>query len=322
MTHFQPLVHLIRGGQIESVHMGAAVICDAKGQIREAWGDPSQIILPRSSCKMIQALPLVEAGLVQDTERLALACASHSGQALHAQKAGDWLAELGLREGDLRCGAHMPLGPAARDALVAAGGQATQLHNNCSGKHVGFLAMNQHLGAGAEYHEIDHPLQRQIRATFEEVTGHDSPYWGIDGCSAPNFATPLKGLATAMARFATAGDGTARARAMAGLRQAMASHPDLVAGEGRACTELMQAMNGVAVKTGAEGVYTAILPDQGLGMALKIADGGTRAAEAVIAALLIRQGVLDPQSPVARRLTHGPIRNCNGLETGRIEVTL
>ncbi|UWQ21452.1 asparaginase [Jannaschia sp. W003] len=316
------MVRVIRGGRVESVHRGAAVVCDARGAVVEAWGDPDAVIYPRSSCKMVQALPLVEAGLERDPRRLALACASHGGEAMHTRGAAEWLADLGLGEADLRCGAHMPYEADAAAALVRAGEAPCQLHNNCSGKHAGFLALSRHLGAGPDYVEPDHPVQRAVRAAFEEVTGEESPGYGIDGCSAPNFATRLAGLGAAMGRFAGAGEGDARGRAMVMLREAMALNPALVAGTGRACTGLMEAMDGVAVKTGAEGVYVAILPARGLGVALKIADGATRAAEAVAATLLVRLGALDPQSAVARRLTHGPIVNCRGRETGHMEVAL
>ena len=320
------MVRVIRGDRVESVHRGAAAICDASGGVLEAWGDPGAVIFPRSSCKMIQALPLVEAGLEADPRRLALACASHQGAAVHTDLASAWLDDLGLAERDLRCGAHMPYAEDARDALVRAGRAPDQRHNNCSGKHVGFLALGRRLGGGSEYVEVDHPVQRAVREAFEAITGAPSPGWGIDGCSAPNFACRLDGLAGAAARFAAAGTrggtGGARGRAMADLRTAMAAHPDLVAGEGRACTDLMRAMDGVAVKTGAEAVFLAIVPSRGLGVAVKIADGATRAAEAAIAALLVRLGVLDPQAEVARRLMHGPIRNRRALVTGHYEVTL
>ena len=322
MDGFEELVRVHRGDRVESAHRAAIVVCDASG-VREAWGDPSAVVYPRSSCKMIQALPLVEAGVESDPRRLALACASHQGTALHVGLASGWLAEAGWREGDLRCGAHMPYDDDARDVLVRERRAPGQLHNNCSGKHAGFLALNRRIGGGAEYHEVDHPVQRAVRDAFEEVTGAQSPGWAVDGCSAPNFATRLDALGRAMARFATAGGDGPRDWAMVRLREAMAAHPDLVAGEGRACTELMRAAgNGAALKTGAEGVFVAILPAQGLGVALKVADGATRAAEALVAALLVRLGALDHAHPAARARMSAPIVNRRGIETGRIEVAL
>ena len=322
MDGFEQLVSVHRGPRVESVHRVAAVVADAAG-IRESWGDPSMIVYPRSSCKMLQALPLVEAEAVSDPRRIALACASHQGAPMHTELAAAWLADEGWSEPDLRCGAHMPYADDARDALVRAGAAPSQLYNNCSGKHAGFLALNRRLRGGAEYVEVDHPVQRAVREAFEDATGMASPDWAVDGCSAPNFATALDALARAMARFAAARDADRRGRAMVRLREAMALHPALVAGEGRACTELMEAAGGgAALKTGAEGVFVAILPRQGLGVALKVADGATRAAEAAIAAILVRLGALDAAHPAARRRMHGPILNRRGIETGRIEVAL
>lgn len=322
MANAIPMVELWRGGRLESLHVGHAVVCDAQGAVVQAWGDPAAVIYPRSSCKMIQALPLLEsgAGAALGSERLALACASHEGGAAHVGRVADWLSDLGLSEADLRCGPQEPGDRAERDRIIRADEPPCQLHNNCSGKHAGFLTLNRHLRGGAEYVEPDHPVQRAVRAAFEEVTGEASPGYGIDGCSAPNFATSLAGLARAMARFATAGEGDARGRAMVRLREAMAAHPDLVAGEGRACTELMRAMGGrVVVKTGAEAVFVAILPEQRLGVALKIVDGGTRGAEAAIVGLLSRLGVLDPGHPAAvRRL--GPQLNRRGIPVGALRL--
>lgn len=317
-----PMVEVWRGGRVESAHLGHAVVCDAGGTPVAVWGDPEAVIYPRSACKMVQALPWVESGAAADTpdDLLALACASHQGAAIHTDRVGRWLAALNLSEADLRCGAHTPTDPAAAEALIRAGQRPCQIHNNCSGKHTGFLAFSRHLGAGPEYVEPDHPVQLAARAAFEDLTGAPSPGHALDGCSAPNFATTVRGLARAMAAFAAAGpDGDARARAMVRLRRAMALHPELVAGEGRACTGLMRAMGGeAAVKTGAEGVFVAILPKPRLGVALKIADGAGRAAETAIAALLLRLGALDADAEGAARWLRPEVRNWRGLHTGHI----
>ncbi|MBK5925947.1 asparaginase [Rhodobaculum claviforme] len=316
-----PMVEVWRGDRVESRHAGDAVVCDASGAVVAAWGAAEAVIFPRSSCKMVQALPLVESGAADGLgpEQLALACASHQGAAIHTDRVAAWLAALGLDATALRCGAHVPHDAAAAAGLIRGDTAPCQIHNNCSGKHAGFLTLARHLGAGPEYIDLDHPVQRAVRQTFEEVTGEDSPGWAIDGCSAPNFATSLTGLARAMAAFAGADDGSVRGRAMVRLREAMTAHPDLVAGEGRACTGLMRAMGGhVAVKTGAEGVFVAILPEQRLGVALKIADGAGRAAETAIAALLVRLGVLDAAAPGAARWLAPPLTNWRGVQTGHI----
>lgn len=325
MTKAVPMVELWRGGLFESSHSGHAVIW-GPGGIIQSWGDPAAVIFPRSSCKMIQALPLVESGAADDvglTDRhLALSCASHQGDALHVDMTRRWLADLGLAQDDLRCGAHEPYGRVERDRLIAAGEQPCQLHNNCSGKHCGFLTASQAMKAGPEYVEIDHPLQRAIRQATEEVVGETVAGYGIDGCSAPNFAVSIGGLARAMAAFAAArAGGDARARAMHRLTQAMATHPELVAGEGRACTELMRAMdNKVAIKTGAEAVFVAIVPELQIGVALKITDGGTRASEAAITSLLTRLGVLDANHPMAQKRLPAVQINCRGLAVGELRL--
>jgi len=259
-----------RGDMVESRHLGHAVIADARGQIIKAWGDSEVEIYPRSSAKMLQALPLVESGAADamglSPAQLALSCASHNGAAIHTQPVARWLHDLGLGDDDLRCGPQPPDDRPAKHELIRAGDAPCQWHNNCSGKHAGFLTLNQHLGGGSEYIDVDHPVQLAVREAFEAMTDAPSPRFALDGCSAPNFATTLRGLATAAARM-TGGEGQ-RGAAAARLVAAMRAHPDLVAGEGRACTALMRAMSDGVVKTGAEGVFLAIIPSRGLGVAL------------------------------------------------------
>lgn len=326
------LAEVWRGGILECVHRGTAVVATASGEVVEAWGDPGRVILPRSACKIIQALPLVESGAADaaglGTEQLALACASHQGAALHTGLARRWLDGIGLGDADLRCGAHVPKDPEASHDLYHRHALPDQVHNNCSGKHCGFLTANRHLGAklkywGPDYVDPDHPLQKAVRLVTEEVTGDTVSAFAIDGCSAPNFAVSLKGLATAMARFATpeASFLGARASAARRLRDAMAAHPMLVAGEGRACTNLLRACAGRAmVKTGAEGVFIAILPSRGLGIALKIDDGNTRGSQAAVTALLARHGALERSDPVYTALADAPILNCRGYAHGHLRA--
>lgn len=318
------LVELWRGEILESLHCGHVVICGPDGEIEEAWGNPDQVILPRSSAKMLQALPLVESGAAARAglgpQHLALACASHEGTARHAGLVSDWLADQGMVPGDLLCGAQSPWDRAERNRMICAEAALSPLHNNCSGKHAGFLTLSRDLGAGADYIDMAHPVQAAALAAHEEVTGETSPGYGIDGCAAPNHATTLHGLARAMSRYATAGGrADARSRAQAALTEAMMAHPDLVAGDGRPCTELMRATTEpVAIKFGADGVFIAILPAQGRGVAIKISDGATRGVDCVIAAVLVRLGVLDPAHPSAQRFLTGPIRNRRGDAVARL----
>lgn len=317
MPSAAPFAEIWRGPFLESVHSGHAVVCDDKGDIVHAWGDPGLVVLPRSSAKMIQAVPLINSGAADafglESEQLALACASHNGAAIHTDRVGKWLKTLDLDDDAFRCGPQVPDDDEAREALIRAYEKPCQIHNNCSGKHSGFLTLAKHLRAGPEYVDPDHEVQKACLEAFEEATDEDSPGFGIDGCSAPNFATTMHGMARAMAFFAAATEGTAEAR----LHEAMRLHPELVAGEGRACTELMRATEGkVALKTGAEGFYTAILPDLRVGVSVKAACGTTRAAECAITAILVKLGALDAKHPAALKRMNAPILNRRGIETG------
>ena len=328
MTNSVPMVEIWRGSLLESLHMGHAVVCDERGQIVKSWGDATALIYPRSSSKMIQALPLISSGAADkyglNSEHLALACASHNGAAIHTDRVQQWLERLGLSDDAFRCGPQNPNDRPAHEAMIRAHGTPCQYHNNCSGKHSGFLSVARHMGAGPEYVEIDHPVQQAVFGAFDEVTNETSPCFGIDGCSAPNPATSVHGLARAMAWFSSAHDRSDRqSQAAVRLREAMMLHPDLVAGEGRACTALMRAMGGrVAVKTGAEAVYVAIIPEKRLGVALKIDDGATRASQCAIAAILVGLGVLDAAHPAAKAYINAPIRNRRKIKTGVINPTV
>jgi L-asparaginase II len=309
------LVEFTRGELVESRHRGAIAIADASGRLAWSCGDVERPIYPRSAVKMLQALTLVESGAADayalSDEELALACASHSGEPFHVAAVRGWLARIGLDETALACGA--PAGPDGRPL--------TRAHHNCSGKHAGFLTDALQLGANpAGYQRPDHPVQRRVLAAIAEMAGVDRDRMpvAVDGCTAPAVALPLGALATAVARIA---DPThlARGRAAAARRldAAVKVKPLYVAGTGRACTALIQAAGGAAsVKTGAEGVFVAVLSGLGLGVALKIDDGGTRASETAIAALLAALGVVDGCSAGNHALTHGVIANSVGQPVG------
>lgn len=326
MTEPVVMAELWRGGHLEGVHRGHAVVVDATGQIVEAWGDPGRMIFPRSSIKMIQALPLVESGAADriglGDEELALACASHLGSRAHTDRVARWLAAIERCEADLRCGPQTPEDATARRALRAAGQAPGQIHNYCSGKHTGFLTLAREMGSGSEYEyiEVDHPVQRAVRGVIEEMTGVSSPGHGIDGCSAPNFLTSLRGFAHALARFAAPDAmGPARAAAARRIVGAMRDHPVLIDGVGGASFEITAAGKGkVVVKTGAEGVFSAILPGRGLGVALKIEDGATRASEAAIAALLVHLGIFEAAEPVVAKRMHAVQPNRRGIAAGHV----
>ena len=323
------VVELTRGECVESMHRGAFAVADAGGRLRMSSGDVDRAVYPRSAFKSMQALALVETGAADafavSPEELALACASHSGEKMHVDRVAAWLRRIDCSDADLACGPHLPFNEQAAHAMLRAGERPCRIHNNCSGKHTGFLTLARHLGAStAGYEHPDHKVQVQVRDAIGEACGVEpsSMPVGIDGCAAPNFALPLKHLAQGMARLGTGeGLGPDRARAASRLVAAWKAHPLLVSGTGRACADLISAAKGcTVVKTGAEGVFAAVLPEQGLGIALKIDDGATRASEALMAWLLEQLGVADATDDRVSKHLQAKIRNWRGDIVGQRQV--
>ncbi|MBC7482777.1 MAG: asparaginase [Rhizobacter sp.] len=335
------LVNVMRRDAIESVHCGAVAVLDADGQVLASLGDIDRPVFPRSAVKVLQALPLLASGAADrlgltDTE-LALACASHNGEALHAQTAARMLAKAGLDASALECGTHWPYLDAASRALAVQGREPDALNNNCSGKHAGFvcLACALHDGAGGlnlrqyvrGYVEPGHPVMREVTAALQAATGHDlaNTPQGIDGCSIPTFAVPLRKLARAFARVGTGiGLNAGHAAAAKRLRAAVASAPFMVAGTGRFDTRVMERLGErVFCKVGAEGVFCAALPERGLGVAIKIDDGNNaRACEVVMAAVIEACVTLDDGEAVfMRSLSELRLANWNGIEVGALQAT-
>ena len=324
------LVEVLRGALVESRHRGAVAVVDADGATALALGDVDVAVFPRSAIKALQALVLVESSAADrfgfGDEELALACSSHSGEEGHVAVVTRMLGRAGLDDSALACGAHWPINQAAAFALAKTGA-ASALHNNCSGKHAGFLcdacAMRvDHDG----YWRPDHPVQQAVRTALRDMTGAKlgSEQCAIDGCSVPTWAIPLRQLAHAFAKFGT-GHGLPRARAGAAarLRAACAQKPWHVAGTGRFCSEIMK-LFGVRVfaKTGAEGMFCGALPEQGLGIAVKCDDGAGRAAETVMASIIARFLPLgDGERAALTRFMRPTLRNWNGIEVGALRVT-
>ncbi|HEY9108029.1 MAG TPA: asparaginase [Roseateles sp.] len=327
------LIEVLRGDAVESRHAGALVIVDASGAVHTALGDIDRPVFPRSAVKLLQALPLVASGAADafalTDEELALACASHSGEPEHVATAAGLLAKLGLAADALECGTQWPAREPVLRGMLARGEVATPLHNNCSGKHSGFVcvACLMARSAGAEpaefargYVVAEHPVMREVSAALSAVTGVDverAPR-GIDGCSIPTFALPLRALALAFARAGTGlGLSDAHTRAAQRLRAAVARAPFMVGGTDRFDTRVMQAYaERLFCKVGAEGVYCAALPELGLGVALKIDDGAVRAAEAAMAA--VAQALLRSEDELLRGYSHLALRNWRGLDVGSL----
>ncbi|HTW85938.1 MAG TPA: asparaginase [Candidatus Sulfotelmatobacter sp.] len=303
-----PAVAVRRGTRVESLHAVAACVCDEDGEVVLKLGTIETPVFLRSSAKPFIAAAAVRAGVLErfgfGQRELAVMCASHSGEPGHVDVVAAMLARIGASVDDLRCGAHPPSYEPAAAALAARGESPTQLHNNCSGKHAGILALARVLGAPLEgYLEPEHPAQRAIIALCERVS--DDVFTGdklaVDGCGIPVYATTLHRAARSFARMATLrGLADEDAVALAQVTAAMTAEPWYVAGTGRFDTDLMVATGGrIAAKSGAEAVHCDALLDAGLGLALKVIDGGRRAAAPATLAVLDAVRVLDPAARAA-----------------------
>ena len=337
MSSNPTLVNALRGGIVESSHRGAVAVVDADGAVHTQLGDIDRPIFPRSAVKVLQALPLVASGAAErfgltDAE-LALACASHGGEPRHASTAAAMLAKAGVDVAALECGTHWPYHDGSIKALAAAGQQPSALHNNCSGKHSGFVCLGCMLAEGSErraflkgYVKPEHPVMREVTAALQATTGYDLVHAarGTDGCSIPTYAIPLRHLAHAFARVGTGvGLSNAHQQAARRLRTAVAAAPDMVAGTGRFDSLVMaQLGERVFCKVGAEGVYCAALPELGLGVAVKMDDGNTaRACEVVMAALICRLLPLQGKdAQLLDGLAQVTMRNWNGIEVGALQA--
>ncbi|TKB17515.1 MAG: asparaginase [Mesorhizobium sp.] len=325
------LVEVLRGAVVESAHRGAVSVFDADGKAVLEIGDTARPVFPRSAVKAIQALPLVESGAADaygfGDRELAMACASHSGEPAHVELAAAMLAKAGLDKTALECGAHWPSNHDATIALARIGSVPNALHNNCSGKHAGFLCTCVHSGiAHGGYVKAGHALQEMVRDAMQSVTGaaHEVGHSATDGCSIPTYAVPLKSFALGFARMATGRVfAPERAKAAKRLLSACMAEPFLVAGTGKADLALMRAAPGrIFVKTGAEGVYCAALPEFGLGIALKCDDGASRGAEVMIASVLAKL-LRDDEALVAKltELAHPAIESRVGAKVGSLRPT-
>jgi L-asparaginase II len=316
-----PLVVATRGGMPELVHIGSIAVVDAAGRLVAGVGDPTALNFTRSSLKPLQALPFVADGGMQrlgfTSHELALMCASHNGEAIHVAIAQRMLDRIGLGEPDLQCGCHPPSYFTHTGTQAPPGARWNQLHHNCSGKHSGFLAWCRLHGAPTRtYLEPDSPLQRRVRAVVRGYAAGAEAPMGIDGCSAPNFALPLSGLAQAFCHLAVG-----KTPEFAALSYAMTRHPDLVSGTARSDLALMQTGGGDWVtKIGADGVQAIGVKSKGIGIAVRIADGNSRALIAVTVEALQQLGLLgDTSATPLAKYARPQIKNYRGTVVGGIE---
>lgn len=322
-------VEVSRGGYVESRHQGHGVVTTASGDIVLAFGEIDRPTFPRSAAKWVQGLPLVASGAADrfqlSNDELALACASHNGEAGHCQTVLNWLTRLGLSEADLECGPSWPFTEPLRLEAAARGETPRALTHCCSGKHAGMLSVCVHQGWPTEgYTDRDHPLQRQILEVMTHLFGAvvETAPCGVDGCSVPTYALPLRTLAQGFACLGAGALGAPWAEAAHRLLQAQVNAPWMVAGTDRIDTALLRAGQGrLQVKMGAEGVYCGALPDRRLGFALKCEDGALRGAEALVVALLDAIG----EHPLVRALPDAMrqpvIRSARGTVVGDLRVS-
>ena len=322
--NYQPILELTRGKTLESVHFGAFAVVDSRGKLLASRGDSGTVTFLRSSAKPFQALPFIESGGAEfwgyTEAEIAITCASHSGTDLHRDTVAGIQAKVGLSESQLQCGVHPPIDEATRNALIRAGETPTPNRHNCSGKHTGMLAFAKMRNLSLEdYLDPQHPIQQEIRRTLGEMCGlaPEGIALGTDGCSAPNFALPLRNAALGFARLVDPWElAPSRAAACRKITAAMTAHPEMVAGAGRFDTRLMEVAQGkIVAKGGAEG-YQAVgilpgvlAPDSpGVGIALKISDGDpkSRARPAVVLGLLIQLGALTPEEAESLK-EYGPV---------------
>ncbi len=325
---YELLVEVTRNGTVESRHFGIAVVCDVKGNVVESWGDIKSLIFPRSALKPMLAIHLIESGasdhyFLNDAE-LSLACSSHQGEDMHQKLVESWLSRLGLTEDNLACGAVLPEHTESAHQLLASGQQGCRIHHNCSGKHTGFLTTALHLDLPlGNYHLLDHPLQQlslDILSDLADIELQQYPI-GIDGCGLPAPTMPLLQLGHAAARFANPVDlSDYRALAINRLHKAITNEPFYIAGHGSVVSELNEVTKGsVLAKTGAEGIVIAALPEQGLGIALKIADGSARARSVALLAILDHLGALSDEEKHGLQSHISPtILNSRGVTVGEI----
>ena len=323
------LVNRWRGNAIESRHRGSVAVVESSGRVFAALGDVQRAVFPRSAIKFLQTIPFVESGAVEafslDDRHIALACASHNGEPIHAGLAQDWLERINCKHDDLECGAELPLHQSTQFELMSEGRGPQRVHHNCSGKHLGFLSTCKQLGEQTHnYRLYNHSAQQRWFEVLESLSNTRIAQlpWGYDGCAIPALAIPLQRIALAMARFGDvsrfAGE---RREAVERIHAAITSNPYLVAGKERLCTALMERLApNILVKVGADGVYTAAIPEHGLGVALKIDDGHDGAARVALGAVLQGLGLLPADDVKALSEFFRPsINNSRGETTGRIE---
>lgn len=317
------LCKVMRGEFIESIHVAYAVVVDEKGKIIFSTGNPHYLTCIRSSLKPFQAAASVRAGAPDAAQfseaELALMCASHNGEKIHVQTAGSMLKKLGYTADHYECGKHPPYDKESRIEILRKGSEILPLHNNCSGKHAGMLALAKHLGVDPQgYTRPDHLVQQKIIEAVKEYSGLDSLPLATDGCSAP---TPFMTIYTIATLFQKLASG--KISELSRLYEVMTKNPYLVAGKERFDTDFITALQGRAVcKVGGDAVrgFGIRKPDgQVLGVAIKILDGHQRATAPAALAVFNHLGLLtDTENGALEKYREPVLKNLRQIEVGKI----
>lgn len=325
------LVEVTRGALVESVHRVAACAVDARGRVLFRAGEIDVPVYLRSAAKPFIAAAAIEAGVAQafglEGREIAVMTGSHSGQPIHVEATLSILHKIGMDASALQCGAHYPYDETAADSLRRAGAQPNALHNNCSGKHAGILALCKVLGTDpATYLSPENPAEQRILEFCARLSDEEAATWpiGTDGCGIPVYSTSLRNAARSFARLASLSDvRRPDAEALRVVRDAMVKYPQYVSGSGQLDTELMIAGDGTIVaKAGAEGVHGVAAIAQGYGYVSKVRDGNSRARGPSTVAALRLLGALDEEKAARlARFARPTVYNRAGYAVGEIRVS-
>lgn len=323
------IVEVLRGPVVESVHQVMVVVVNELGSVTNWWGNPQFLTLPRSSIKMLQALPLIESGAAEkyglDDKLIAMACSSHSGQKEHIAALAEWMEKTHSPESAFVCAPHLPFDEPSAHEMIRRGQKPTALCNNCAGKHLGIISTCLHLNESpAGYDKYEHNAQKRMRKVLTETmkVDHSKAAYGVDGCGIPSYAVPLQNIAMGMSTLINPKESSARKMASDRILRSVKGNPFYVGGSDTFTTAVIEKTQGRSiVKVGAEGVYAGVLPDKKLAFAVKAADGAKRAAEVATAAVLLQLGgMTEAEFKSLSKYTLPSITNWKGEVVGQVRI--
>lgn len=330
MASKQPLVvEVFRGPIVESLHQVMAVVVNEIGSVTQYWGNPQFLTIPRSSIKMLQALPMLESGAAEkyglDDKLLALACSSHRGEKDHLAALAEWGSKLSIPESSLVCGPHLPYDENSAHEMIRRGHKPTAFCNNCAGKHLGIITTCLHHGEDpAGYEKYEHNAQKRLRKTLSEVMRVDlsKMSYGVDGCGIPTYGVSLQSMAVGMSALINPKESAVRKVAAERLLRAAKAFPFYIGGSGNFATDVIEKSQGRAIiKSGAEGTFCGVLPEKRVAFAIKAADGAARAAQVATASLLLQLGGLsESEFKALAKHTMPTVTNWKGDVVGQMRI--